>query len=153
MFDNDVMWYWFTGALAFGVLECFVEGFVALGLAATCFVVGVLSTIPDIYQNMAAGHFLGLAALIVGGFFYFGNRLFWGDREISFVTPLGTKFKDKIVGQVAVLREPIASGRGRVEANGTLWKCLAPEDLPAGATVVVADIRGNTLLVKRLEGG
>lgn len=147
MFDNDVMWYWFTGALVFGILECFIEGFIALGLAAACFVFGVLSNFSFLYQNMAAAHFLVLAAVIVGGFFYFGNRLFWGDRRISFITPLGITFKDKIVGRVGVLTKAIEGGPGRVEANGTVWRCIGP-DAPAGARVVVTDIEGNTLLVK-----
>jgi len=152
MLDNDVMWYWFTAALALGVLECFVEGFIALGLAAACFVFGVLSNVPFLYQTMAAAHFLALAAVIVGAFFYFGNRLFWRDRRISFVTPLGVTFKDKIVGRVCVLVSAIERGDGRVEANGTVWKCVGP-DAPAGARVVVTDIQGNTLLVKPLEEG
>ncbi|MEI8393979.1 MAG: NfeD family protein [Rhodospirillaceae bacterium] len=152
MFDNDVMWYWFTGALVFGILECFVEGFIALGLATACFVFGVLSNVGFIYKNMAAAHFLALAAFIVCGFFYFGNRIFWGDKRISLVTPLGNRFRDKIIGQVAVVREPIIDGRGTVEANGTLWKCTG-EDTAAGERLVVVDILGNTLLVRRREDG
>ncbi len=150
MLDNDVMWYWFTGTLLFGILECFVSGFIALGLAATCFVFGVLSNVSGIYKNLAAAHFLVLAAVIVTLFFVFGNRIFWGDRRLGLVTRLGLTSRDRIVGEVGVLCRSIVNGEGRVEAKGTVWKC-AGEDAPAGTRVVVADILGNMLLVKRLE--
>ena len=150
MLDNDVMWYWMTGAVALAMLECFVDGFIALGLAVACFVFAILSNFTLLYQNMAAAHFLALAALIVVGFFYFGNRIFWGDRRVGSVTRLGTTFRDKIIGQVAVVTRPIEGGHGSVEANGTVWKCTGP-DAPAGTRVVVADILGNTLLVTALS--
>lgn len=149
MLDNDIMWYWFTGALLFGILEVFVEGFVALGLAATCLFFGVISNFSIIYQNKAAAHFLVLAAVIVAGFFVLGNRVFWGNRNAGPVSRLGNCFRDKIVGQVAVIKDPIINGLGSVEANGTVWKCRGC-DAPAGSRVVVADIQGNTLLVKSL---
>ena len=150
MLDNDVMWYWFTGALLLGILEVFVEGFIALGLAAACFFFGVLSNVSIIYQNMAAAHFLVLAAVIVLGFFVFGNRLFWTAGQRGPASRLGNSFRDKIVGQVAVIKTPIVDGQGRVEANGTVWKCRGA-DGPAGARVVVVEIEGNTLLVSALE--
>ena len=98
MLDNDIMWYWFTGALLFGILEVFIEGFVALGLAATCFFFGVLSNFSIVYQNMAAAHFVALAGVIVIGFFFLGNRLFWTNRKIGPVSRLANSFRDKIVG-------------------------------------------------------
>jgi membrane protein implicated in regulation of membrane protease activity len=152
MLDNDVMWYWLTAALVLGVVECFVEGFVALGLAAACLVFGVLSNVPVLYQNMAAAHFVAAAAVIVVVFFIFGNRIFWRERHGGIVSRLGVNAKDKIIGQAAVLKEPIVAGRGTVSVNGTLWKCFG-EDLPAGTQVVVADLSGNSLLVKRLGDG
>jgi membrane protein implicated in regulation of membrane protease activity len=152
MLDNDIMWYWFTGALLFGILEVFIEGFVALGLAATCFFFGVLSNFSIIYQNMAAAHFLALAGAIVAGFFVVGNRLFWRTGNTGQVTRLGNTFRDKIVGQVALIKDPIVDGQGSVEANGTVWKCRGL-DGPAGTRVLVADIEGNTLLVRRLQDG
>ncbi len=152
VFDNDIMWYWFTGALALGILEVFVDGFIALGLAATCFFFGVLSNFSVIYQNMAAAHFVAVAALVVAGFFYFGNRFFWGGRGADRVTPLANSFREKIVGQEAVIKRAIVNGVGRAEANGTVWKCRG-DDEPSGARVVVMGIEGNTLLVKRLGEG
>ncbi len=152
LFDNDIMWYWFTGALFFGFLEVFVEGFIALGLAGTCFFFGVLSNFSVIYQNMAAAHFVAAAVVIVGGFFYFGNRFFWGPRGAHVVTLLAPSFRQTIIGQVAVVKRPIIDGEGSVEANGTVWKCRG-DDGPAGSRVVVIGIEGNTLLVKRLFEG
>jgi hypothetical protein len=149
MFDNDIMWYWFTGALLFGILEVFLDGFVALGLAAACLFFGVLSNFSIIYQNMAAAHFVGLAAVIVATFFCIANRLFWGDRSTGPVSRLGNGFRDKIVGQRAVVKDPIINGQGSVEANGTVWKCRGV-DAPAGFRVTIIDIEGNTLLVNRL---
>ncbi|MEI6558001.1 MAG: NfeD family protein [Rhodospirillaceae bacterium] len=150
MLENDVMWYWFTAAVALGILECLVDGFVILGFGVACFVFGLLTNLPMIYQGLSAAHFLVLTAVIVAAFYGFGNRLFWGDRRSGPVTPIGLTARDRILGEVAMLRQPIINGEGLVEAKGTTWKCTGA-DLPAGTRVVVADLQGNTLLVKRLE--
>ncbi len=150
MLGNDAMWYWFTAALALGILECFVDGYLILGLGVACFLFGLLSNIPSLYHSLEPAHFLVLAALIVLGFYAFGNRLFWGDRSLGPVSRLGRTSRDRIVGEVGVLCRAINGGTGAVEAKGTVWKCTG-EDAPAGTRVVVTDILGNTLLVKRLE--
>ena len=150
MLGNDAMWYWFTAALVLGILECFVPGYVLLGFAAACVVFGALTFLPAIYQSLELTHFLALTAPIVFVFYALGNRLFWGDGKSGPVSRLGLTARDRIVGEVGVLCRPIAGGEGAVEAKGTVWKCTG-EDCPAGTRVVVADILGNTLLVKRLE--
>ncbi len=150
MIGNDAMWYWFTAALVLGILECFVDGYLVLGLGVACFLFGLLANIPSVYQQLGAAHFLVLAALVVLGFYAFGNRLFWSDRQQGPVSRLGLTSRDRIVGEVGMLCRPIVNGKGAVEAKGTVWKCTG-EDAPLGTRVVVADILGNTLLVKRLE--
>ncbi|MEI7609587.1 MAG: NfeD family protein [Rhodospirillaceae bacterium] len=150
MLGNDAMWYWFTAALALGILECFVDGYFVLGFAAACFVFGVLSNFPSVYHELEPAHFLALSAPLVLAFYVFGNRLFWGGRARGPESSLGLTSRDRIVGEVGVVCRAISGGKGAVEARGTVWKCTG-EDAPVGARVVVADILGNTLLVKRLE--
>ena len=147
---NDAMWYWFTAALVLGILECYVDGYFLLGFGVSCFVFGLLSNVPSIYGQLGPAHFLALSAPVVVAFYLFGNRLFWGGRGGDHVTDLGQTSRERIVGEVGVLCRAVIGGEGAVEAKGTVWKCIG-EDAPIGTRVVVADIRGNTLLVKRLE--
>ena len=150
MLENNAMWYWFTAALVLGILECFVDGYLILGLGVACFLFGLLANLPSIYQTLTPAHFMVMAAFIVLGFYAFGNRLFWGDRSLGPVSRLGRTSRDRIVGEVGVLCRAIEGGKGAVEAKGTVWKCTG-DDAPVGTRVVVTDILGNTLLVKRLE--
>ncbi len=54
------------------------------------------------------------------------------------------------VGRIAVLKEPIAGGQGRVFLGDTLWRVEGP-DLPAGASVRIVSFDDATLLVEAAE--
>jgi membrane protein implicated in regulation of membrane protease activity len=54
------------------------------------------------------------------------------------------------VGRVALLKEPIANGRGNLFLGDTLWHVEGP-DLPAGKNVRIVSYHGSTLLVEEAE--
>jgi membrane-bound serine protease (ClpP class) len=56
----------------------------------------------------------------------------------------------EIVGETATATDPIPpGGRGFVQHRGELWQATSTEDIPAGATVYVANVDGITLTVSR----
>jgi membrane protein implicated in regulation of membrane protease activity len=55
----------------------------------------------------------------------------------------------QLIGRTAVLKEPIAEGRGRAQFGDTLWLLRGP-DLPAGARVKVTGVDGSELVVEAI---
>lgn len=61
--------------------------------------------------------------------------------------PLLNRRADQLVGQTAVLDQPIVRGRGRVQIADTYWSVEGP-DLPVGAAVRIIATDGMTLKVQ-----
>lgn len=57
----------------------------------------------------------------------------------------------QLIGRVLIVEEAIEGGRGKVRIGDTLWPVEGP-DLPVGAQVRVAGIRGTALVVERRPG-
>lgn len=54
---------------------------------------------------------------------------------------------NQLIGRTAVLREPIAEGRGRIQLGDTMWLVQGP-DLDIGNRVKVTGVRGSELVVE-----
>jgi len=57
---------------------------------------------------------------------------------------------DRLVGQLGVLDQPIASGHGRLALGDTVWRVTGP-DMPAGRRVRIVGSDGAVLRVEAAE--
>lgn len=112
--------------------------------AALC-VVGIWTLVrqgPAGWWYLAAGAALIVADVAVGLLWARPARLLTDQPDLN-------QRPEQLVGRVLVLEEAISGGRGRVRAGDTLWPAEGP-DMPAGAEVRVAAVRGTVLQVQRV---
>lgn len=55
----------------------------------------------------------------------------------------------QLIGQTAILADPIANGMGRIKIGDTTWR-VKGDDAKAGAKVTVVDYDAGTLIVERV---
>ena len=53
----------------------------------------------------------------------------------------------QLIGQTAVLSDPITNGTGRIKIGDTTWR-VKGDDIKAGSKVTVIDYDAGTLIVK-----
>ena len=133
---------WAALALVLIAAETLVPGafLMWLGFAAAAVLLAVL-LIPGIPVLAQVAAFIVLSFISVGIYRkYFRGRLRPSDN------PVLNRRAEQMVGQVVVLAGPIVDGAGRVQIGDAFWNVEGP-DLPAGARVRVAAVRGMTLQV------
>lgn len=57
----------------------------------------------------------------------------------------------KFIGNQCTLIEPVKNGFGRAKMADSSWRVKSDIDLPAGTTVVIEGVEGNTLIVKPVK--
>ncbi len=112
-----------------------------LGLASAVVFLGVL-LVPGIPLLAQVAAFVVLSFVSIQAY----RRWFRG-REPQGDKPTLNRRTAALVGQVAVLREPIVDGRGRVQIADAYWD-VRGADLPAGARVRIAGADGMVLEVE-----
>ncbi|MDG6347826.1 NfeD family protein [Luteimonas sp. 8-5] len=112
-----------------------------LGFAAAAVFLGVL-VVPGIPLLAQAGAFVVLSFVSIQVY----RRWFRG-REPQSDRPALNRRTAALVGQVVVLHDPIANGRGRVQIADAYWTVTGP-DLPAGTAVRITGADGMTLQVE-----
>lgn len=112
-----------------------------LGFAAAAVFLGVL-VVPGIPLLAQAGAFVVLSFVSIQVY----RRWFRG-REPQSDRPALNRRTAALVGQVVVLHDPIANGRGRVQIADAYWTVTGP-DLPAGTAVRIIGADGMTLQVE-----
>lgn len=136
-------WHWWLLGGALVLLEAVAPGFVLiwLGLAALA-VGGVLWLLPGLAWPFQITLFaLATLALVLG--WLAGRR-----RQPS--APEGSALNrraEALVGELAVLVEPIEGGRGRARIGDTVWPVRGPE-LAAGERVRIVGAHGARLEVE-----
>jgi hypothetical protein len=73
------------------------------------------------------------------------------DRKQTSDRPLLNRRAEQLVGQEAVLDQPILNGYGRVMLGDTVWRVAGP-DLPVGQRVRITGSQGNVLSVEPVTG-
>ena len=112
-----------------------------LGLAAAAtFVIVLLTPGMAVLTQVIAFAILSVAAILVW------RRWFRG-RGRSSDQPKLNRRAEQLVGQVAVLVEPIVDGQGRVQIADAFWTIRGP-DTPAGTRVRVISTDGMVLAVE-----
>ena len=112
-----------------------------LGFAAAAVFLGVL-VVPGIPLLAQAGAFVVLSFVSIQVY----RRWFRG-REPQSDRPALNRRTAALVGQVVVLRDAIANGRGRVQIADAYWTVSGP-DLPAGTSVRVVGADAMNLQVE-----
>jgi membrane protein implicated in regulation of membrane protease activity len=112
-----------------------------LGFAAAAVVLGVL-VVPGIPLLAQAGAFVVLSFVSIQVY----RRWFRG-REPQSDRPALNRRTAALVGQVVVLHDAIANGRGRVQIADAYWTVTGP-DLPAGTAVRITGADGMNLQVE-----
>lgn len=113
---------------------------------------------------------IGLAALIVGGFAWIfpltlvtqllifsplALLITWAGKSYvrknhSSDAPLLNRRSEQMIGKVVVLTKAITHGHAQVRIGDSVWNVRGP-DLAAGKPVVIKSVDGNTLVVAPVE--
>ena len=112
-----------------------------LGFAAAAVFLGVL-VVPGIPLLVQVGAFVVLSFATIQVY-----RKWFRGREPQSDKPALNRRTAALVGQVVVLHDAIANGRGRVQIADAYWTVTGP-DLPAGTTVRITGADGMTLEVE-----
>ena len=142
LWQDSPFWYWFAGGLMLLGLEVISGGtlfaFFPLGIGAI--LVGVVVIFHPGLSLESAVIVMGIAAVIlaVGIQWYLPRRA--AAMRVNRTT-------DELLGQAAILVEPIVHGRGKINLRGTTWTVRGPS-LSAGTAVRVVGRDGNNLVVE-----
>ncbi len=135
--------FWAVLALVLFAAEALVPGasLMWLGLAAVA-MMAVMLVAPglDILPQAILFAAFAIASVLVY------RRWFRARAQIS-DKPLLNRRASQLIGQTALLDQPIVRGRGRIQLADTYWSVEGP-DLPAGAAVRIIATDGMTLQVE-----
>jgi membrane protein implicated in regulation of membrane protease activity len=138
----ETYWIWLVIGLALALLEMLVPGVYLIWLAMAALAIAVLAFVsaPPLALQVIAWVSLSLI-------FAFSARRWLRDRPIVSSDPLLNNRAGRLVGETALVTQPIASGTGRVKIGDSEWTARG-EDAEAGARVRIIGARGTELLVE-----
>ncbi|MCW5752522.1 MAG: NfeD family protein [Alphaproteobacteria bacterium] len=136
-------WQWIAIAVALGLLEIVVPGFILIWPAMAAAVVGLVMFVYPLGWEGQLALFAPLMALSVWGGVTWRKRQPKGRKSSALNVGL-----HRHVGKRASLETAIVNGRGSARIGDTVWPVQGP-DLPAGSTVRVTGTDGTVLMVER----
>ena len=134
-------WSWIVAGLVLLALELIVPGGILLWMGISGIVTGLMLVFQPIgwpLQWLIFG-VLSLVSITVW-LRYTRSRPAATDR------PYLNRRADQMIGQEAVLEQPIVQGFGRVALGDTVWRVSGP-DLPLGSRVRITGSSGAVLIV------
>ena len=136
-------WHWWIAAIVLIVIEVFLPGTVALWMAVSAAVVGLLLlAVPDVTWETQFMVFAVLSVATVIG---------WRAYQLRYPTvsdqPTLNRRGEQYVGRVFTLDEAIVNGTGKIHVDDTMWKVVGV-DLPEGTQVRVTGVAGTVLTVE-----
>ena len=142
-FEEIEFWNWWVAAIVLIVVEVFAPGTVALWMAVSAAVVGLLLlAIPDLTWQI---QFLVFAVLSVA------TVVAWRAYQLRHPTvtdqPALNRRGEQYVSRVFTLSEAIVNGTGKIHVDDTMWKVVG-EDLAEGTQVRVTGVEGTLLTVE-----
>ncbi len=142
-FEEIEFWNWWVAAIVLIVVEVFAPGTVALWMAVSAAVVGLLLlAIPDLTWQI---QFLVFAVLSVA------TVVAWRAYQLRHPTvtdqPALNRRGEQYVSRVFTLSEAIVNGTGKIHVDDTMWK-VDGADLPQGTKVRVTGVAGTVLTVE-----
>ncbi len=141
-------WNWMVLGFVLLVLEILLPGVFLLWIGIAAILVGALSLQ---LWGMAAWSweaqvlvFLALSLISA----YIGKQIMArtaGDTDRPFLN----RRREQLVGQTAILIEPISEGQGRIRLGDTSWRVSGP-DMPAGSRVRITAVVNAELVVEAI---
>ncbi len=136
-------WNWWVAAIVLMVIEVFAPGAVALWMAVSAAVVGLLLlAVPDVTWQV---QFLVFGVLSVA------SAVGWRVYQLRYPTvsdqPTLNRRGEQYVGRVFTLSEAIVNGSGKIHVDDTMWK-VEGADLPEGTQVRVTGVESTILTVE-----
>jgi membrane protein implicated in regulation of membrane protease activity len=140
----EAHWVWLTLGLVLAGLEMLVPGVYLIWLALAAIATGVLTGLFDLSLPMQVIDFVFLALIAV-----FSARRFLRERPIASSDPLLNRKGARLVGETALVVQPIEHGSGRVRLGDSEWIARGP-DTATGEHVRIIGNDGAILLVEPL---
>lgn len=142
-------WLWLTLGLVLAALEMLVPGVYLIWLAGAALVVGLVTlgmatigaTLPIAVQVIG---FVALALIFV-----FTARRWLKEAPLGSPDPLLNRRGAQLEGQIVLVTQAIAQGRGRVHVGDSEWIAHGP-DAAIGEAVRICGSEGAILLVERI---
>jgi inner membrane protein len=144
---NIAYWHWIVFGLLLAGLEIFVPSFVILWFGVSAIVIGLLLLLMNISVTVQ----LLIWAILSVVFLALWHKLVSPRMHDKTMAGLS---REAIVGKVGtVLDYSIENGRGCLRFPAPIlgndeWELLSEEKLVSGDRVIVADVSGNTLIVR-----
>ena len=138
----DNYWVWIAVGLALAVLEILVPGVYLIWLAAVALATGALSFLFGFGWPLEIISFVSLALIAV-----YSARRYLSQRPIVSSDPLLNQRGGRMVGEIALVVQPIESGSGRVKVGDSEWIARGP-DTAVGQRVRISGNDGAILLVE-----
>ena len=138
----DNYWVWIAVGLALAVLEILVPGVYLIWLAGAALITGGLSFLFDFGWPLEIISFVSLALIAV-----YSARRYLSQRPIISSDPLLNQRGGRMVGEIALVVQPIESGSGRVKVGDSEWIARGP-DTAVGERMRISGNDGAILLVE-----
>jgi inner membrane protein len=138
----DNYWVWIALGLALAVLEILVPGVYLIWLAAAALITGGLSYLFGFGWPLEIISFVSLALIAV-----YSARRYLSYQPIVSTDPLLNQKGGRMVGEIALVVQPIESGSGRVKVGDSEWLARGP-DTAVGQRVRISGNDGAILLVE-----
>lgn len=140
----DNYWLWLAAGLTLAVLEILVPGVYLIWLAAAALITGGLSFLFGFGWPLEIISFVSLALIAV-----YSARRYFSFQAIVSSDPLLNQKGGRMVGETALVVQPIEGGSGRVKVGDSEWIAHGP-DTSAGERVRISGNDGAILLVEPL---
>ena len=133
---------WLALGLVLAVAEIAIPGVFLIWLAGAALITGLITWFLPIGLPLQIVLFAVLAIVAV-----FTGKRYLAEHPIEAADPKMNDRGARLVGQTAVVVEPIAFGNGKVKLGDSEWLAQGP-DVAAGQHVRVLGSEGTTLLVE-----
>jgi len=133
---------WLALGLVLAVAEILIPGVFLIWLAGAALITGLITWFLPIGLPLQIVLFAVLAIVAV-----FAGKRYLAEHPIEAADPKMNDRGARLVGQTAVVVEPIAFGNGKVKLGDSEWLAQGP-DVAAGQHVRVLGSEGTTLLVE-----
>ncbi len=136
-------WHWWIAAIVLIVVEVFAPATVALWMAISAAVVGLLLlAVPEVTWQTQFLVFASLSVATVIG---------WRAYQLRYPTvsdqPTLNRRGEQYIGRAFTLDEAIVNGTGKIHVDDTMWKVVGA-DLAEGTQVRVTGVEGTLLTVE-----
>ena len=135
---------WLVAGLLLASAEMLVPGIFLMWLGFAAIITGVAAYLLPIGIEVQLTMFAVLAVVSV-----FAGRRWSGSNDIASDDPLLNDRLARLVGEMVVVDDALADGRGRVRVGDGVWPAEGP-DMAAGTLARVTGARSGTLLVEPL---